>query len=163
MNEPATQIQDGLLIATFLLGDASFGIDAQQVQEVTRVGDVTAVHHAPPYVVGIRNLRGRIVTIVDLGARLEQRSVVPNPENRILIVEWQGEQIGLLVDMVTGTMTARQDSIVPPPANLHGIQGKNLLGVCRGGDRLVGLLDLAGVLHANDPLAPTPSGGAAAL
>ncbi|MFO1497115.1 MAG: chemotaxis protein CheW [Verrucomicrobiota bacterium] len=155
MNGHATQSQEGRLVATFLLGDASFGLDAHEVQEVTRVGDVTAVHHAPPYVVGIRNLRGRIVTIIDLGARLEQRPVVPGPENRIMIVEWQGEQIGLLVDNVTGTMTASADSIVPPPPNLHGIQGKNLVGVCRGGERLVGLLDLAGVLHANDPLAGT--------
>jgi purine-binding chemotaxis protein CheW len=132
------------------LGEAAFGIDAQQVQEVTRVGDVTPVCHAPPYVVGIRNLRGRIVTVIDLQARLELGRVRMSLENRILIVESQSESVGLLVDSVADTIATTTDALVPPPPNLHGVQSRNLRGVCRGGERLVALLDLAPVLQPDD-------------
>jgi purine-binding chemotaxis protein CheW len=144
------QTDDGLLIAGFLLGEAAFGIDAQQVQEVARVGNITPVCYAPPYVVGIRNLRGRIVTVIDLRVRLGMGKVIGAPDNRILIVDWQGEPIGLLVDSVSDTFSTTAAALAPPPPNLHGVQSKNLRGVCRGGDRLVALLDLGVVLQPDD-------------
>jgi purine-binding chemotaxis protein CheW len=150
MNHGTHQTDDTLLVATFLLGEAVFGIDAQQVQEVTRVGDVTPVCHAPAYVVGIRNLRGRIVTVIDLRARLELGNVSRGPENRILIVEAQGESVGLLVESVADTIATKPDELAPPPPNLHGVKSRNLRGVCRGGERLVALLELSLVLHPDD-------------
>jgi purine-binding chemotaxis protein CheW len=141
-NEHYNSVEDGLLVATFLLGDAVFGIDAHQVQEVARVGDMTPVHHSPPYVIGIRNLRGRIVTVIDLRVRLELGHVAMGPSNRILIVDCQGEPLGLLVDRVADAVEANPDSLAPPPPNLHGVQSQNLRGVIRGNDRLVALLDL---------------------
>jgi len=145
-----SKTEDGaLLVASFTLGQAAFGIDAQQVQEVTKVGDITRVHQAPAHVVGIRNLRGRIVTVLDLRRRLELGCVEPGPESRILIVEGQGEPIGLLVDRVTDTMTVNPADLQPAPPNVHGVQSRNLRGLCRGGGRLVALLDLTAILHAD--------------
>jgi purine-binding chemotaxis protein CheW len=151
-------VDDGLLVATFLLGEAAFGIEAQSVQEVARVGDITTVHHAPPDVVGIRNLRGRIVTVIDMRSRLGLGKVAPARDNRILIVDWQGEPIGLLVDCVADTIATSLEILAPPPPNLHGVQSRKLRGVCRGGDRLVALVDLEPVLQADDepmPIAAT--------
>jgi purine-binding chemotaxis protein CheW len=138
---------DDLLIATFLLGQAAFGVDTAQIQEVVRVGEITPVRHAPPFVVGIRNLRGRIVTVIDLRTRLELGRVEPHEECRILIVETLGEPVGLLVDRVADTLTIPAAEIVPPPPNVHGVQARNLMGICRGGGRLVALLDLAPLLE----------------
>ena len=150
MNEENAQTSDSLLIATFLLGDGVFGIDAQLVQEVARVRDITPVHQAPPFVVGIRNLRGRIITVVDLRSWLELGSVATTLDNRILIVDSLGEPIGLLVDSVADTVTADLDTIAPPPPNLHGVQGRNLRGVCRGNGRLVALLDLQALFQPTE-------------
>lgn len=149
-NDKNTTVDESLLVATFFLGEAAFGIDAQQVQEVARVGDITPVHHAPPAVVGIRNLRGRIVTVIDLRERLGLGGVQAGRDNRILIVDSFGEPIGLLVDRVGDTVATSPDSLSPPPPNLHGVQSRKLQGVCRGGDRLVALLDLAAVLQSED-------------
>jgi len=146
-NGKSQTVDDNLLISTFLLGDAVFGIDANQVQEVARLGDMTPVHHAPPYVVGIRNLRGRIVTVIDLRARLELGRVVEGPDNRILIVDVQGEPLGLLVDRVADAVSASAEALTPAPPNLHGVQSQNLRGVCRGNDRLVALLNLDTLLQ----------------
>jgi purine-binding chemotaxis protein CheW len=146
---------DGLLVATFLLGNAAFGIGAAQVQEVVRLGDITPVHQAPPYVVGIRNLRGKIVTVIDLRVRLDMGSVDAGANSRILIVDWQGEPVGLLVDSIADTISLNPADIVPPPPNLHGVQSRNLGGVYRSGERLVALLDHGAVLQleerANQP------------
>jgi len=138
--------QDDLLVATFLLGQAAFGVDTAQIQEVVRIGDITPVYHAPKYVVGIRNLRGRIVTVIDLRTRLDLGRVGPTDHSRILIVETAGEPIGMLVDQVADTLTVSVADIAPPPPNVHGVQSRNLRGVCRGSGRLVALLDLTTVL-----------------
>ena len=142
-----TQSNQKLLAATFLLGQAAFGVDTAQVQEVVRLGNLTPVRHAPDYVVGIRNLRGRIVTVIDLRTRLELGRVNPGPESRILIVEAQGEPIGLLVDQVADTIEVNTADIQPAPSNVNGVQSRHLRGVCRNGARLVALLDLAAVLQ----------------
>ena len=141
---------ESLLVATFELGEAAFGINTAQVQEVVRIGEITPVHHAPPYIVGIRNLRGHIVTVLDLRVRLELGAIEIGPETRILIVEWQGEPIGLLVDSVADTIGVSARDVTASPSNVHGAQGRNFSGVFRTGERLIALLDLAAVLQADD-------------
>jgi purine-binding chemotaxis protein CheW len=140
------QADAGLQLATFEVEETTFGIDTACVQEVVRMGEITPVYHAPKYVMGLRNLRGRIVTVVDLRVRLELGSAIIGPESRILIVEWHGEPVGLLVDRVADTIEVNPKSIEPPPANLGGIQGRNLRGICRDGNGLVALLDVEVIL-----------------
>ena len=153
---------DTTLVATFLLADAAFGIGAAQVQEVVRLGEITPVHHAPPYVVGIRNLRGRIVTVIDLRVRLNLGAMVAGADSRILIVDWQGEPIGLLVDSIADTLSVNLSDIAPPPPNVHGTQSRNLRGVYRSGERLVALLDPSPVLQVDDRASQMPSNERAA-
>lgn len=157
MDPEFNNTDDALLVMSFSLGDAVFGIDARQIQEVAKVGGITSVHHAPADVVGIRNLRGHIVTVMDLRTRLELGRVAEGPETRILIVEGQGEPIGLLVDRVADTANVNTADIQPAPANVHGGQGRNVRGVCRCGGRLVALLDLAKVLETGSDSAPAPA------
>jgi purine-binding chemotaxis protein CheW len=141
---------DDLLVATFLLGEGTFGLDTTLIQEVVMLGEVTPVHHAPSYVAGIRNLRGRIVTVIDLRMRLELPPIEASLESRILIVDWKGEPIGLLVDGVDDTVEVGSGDLLPPPPNLHGVQMRKLLGVFRCGDRLAALLDPIAILDPND-------------
>ena len=150
MADSVKTIDDGSLVATFMLGEAVFGILADNVQEVVKTGDITPVHQAPAHVVGIRNLRGRIVTVLDLAVRLDMGSVNTGPDNRILIVEWQNEPVGLLVDSVADAVPVASDDVMPAPSNLHGVQAYNLMGVFRHGERIVGLLDTGTVLQLDD-------------
>ncbi len=115
------------------------------------VGEITPVRHAPDFVAGIRNLRGRIITVIDLAVRLGIGSVEIGPESRILIADWKGEPVGLLVDRVA-------DADCPcagrSRARLHrtcnGVQMQKLLGVFRSGERLAALLDPAAILGHDD-------------
>jgi purine-binding chemotaxis protein CheW len=141
-----------LLIATFQLGgdDGFFGIGATLIQEVVMVGELTPVRHAPDFVAGIRNLRGRIITVIDLCVRLGLGVVEIGPESRILIADWKGEPVGLLVDRVADAVALEPGNLEPAPPNLHGLQMQKLLGVFRSGARLAALLDLSAVLGADD-------------
>ncbi len=154
MNIKSKAADTSLLVISFNLGEAVFGIDARQIQEVSRVGAITRVHHAPTEVIGIRNLRGHIVTVIDLRTRLQLGRVVTTPASRVLIVEGLGEPIGLLVDRVADTLNIDPADLQPAPANVNGVQSRKLRGVCRNGRNLVALLDLAAVLQIEN--APGP-------
>ena len=67
--------------------------------------------------------------------------MAPIPENRILIADWNGEPVGLLVDSVDDAIEVGAGDLLPPPANQHGVQMQKLLGVFRSGERLAALLD----------------------
>jgi purine-binding chemotaxis protein CheW len=150
--------EEDLLIATFLLGEeGTFGIEATLIQEVIMVGEITPVRHAPEYVAGIRNLRGKIITVIDLCVRLGLGSVKLGAESRILIADWKGEPVGLLVDEVGDAIAVEKEALQPAPPNLHGVQIQKMLGVFHCGQRLAALLDPAAVLapdnHVLKPLA----------
>lgn len=138
-----------MLVSTFYLGEAAFGMDTAQVQEVVRVGDITPVHHAPGFVLGVMNLRGRIVTVIDLGVRLELDRTEIGEDSRIFIVDWQGEQIGLLVDHVADAIPVDRTDLKPAPENVRSIQGKQFKGIFQVDGQLVALLDMAAVLVFN--------------
>lgn len=149
--------EEALLVSVFRIGDAMFGIPAAQIQEVVQMGSVTPVHHAPPFIVGIRNLRGRIVTVIDLRLRLELGEVERSADSRILIVDSEGELVGLLVDRVDDTIFLQPDTMSPPPSNLGALQESAFRGVYRCPDGLVTLLDHTPILRPSEQ-----SSGAAA-
>ena len=152
------QVEEDLLVATFQLGDGVFGLDTTLIQEVVMAGELTPVRHAPDYVAGIRNLRGRIITVIDLCVRLGLGVVEIGPDSRILIADWKGEPVGLLVDRVADAIALEADNLEPAPPNLHGVQMQKLRGVFRSGERLAALLDLAAVLGVDDRSAkPLPN------
>lgn len=140
-----------MLVATFFLGDAAFGLDTSQVQEVVRVGSITPVRHAAEFVLGVMNLRGRIATVINLGAKLELDRTEIDEDSRIFIVEWEGEQIGLLVDQVADAIAVDRALIKPAPENVRGIQGRQFKGVFQADSRLIALLDMETVLSTEDP------------
>ena len=145
-----TETEDDLLIATFHLGAGVFGLDTGAIQEVVMTGEITPVRHAPPYVAGIRNLRGRIITVIDLCRRLDLGAATLGRESRILVAEWKGEPIGLLVDRVADALALEPEALETAPPNLHGVQMQKMRGVFRCGERLAALLDLDAVLATAD-------------
>lgn len=126
----------------FYLGEALCGIDINLIQEINKQIAYTKVPHSPDYVLGIMNLRGRIVTIIDFGKKLGLGNTKVTEATRIIIVNSQEEQIGLMVDKITDVITGKWDEVSPPPANIKGIQGRYFLGVCKVKGKLVALLNV---------------------
>ena len=138
------------LAVSCFVRNALCGIDTEPVQEIVKVGHITPVHHAPDYVVGIMNLRGRVVTVIDLGMKLDLGATPVTQDSRILIIAWQGEALGLLIDNVLGVVPVDRAEMKPPPENVRGVQSDMVEGVCQVDDRLMALLDLRSVLAVDD-------------
>lgn len=134
-------------MATFYVGKALCGMDILNVQEINKLMDMTTVPQAPEYVMGILNLRGQIVTIIDLGKKLRLGDTELNDMSRNIIVNSNGEYIGLLVSRISDVVEAEWDKVEPPPANIGGVQGKFFKGVFKTKERLIGILDVEKVLH----------------
>jgi len=133
-------------LATFYVGDALCGMDILKVQEINKLMEMTKVPQAPAYVMGILNLRGQIVTIIDLGKKLGLTSVEINESSRNIIVNSDNEYIGLLVSKIGDVVEADWQRVEPPPANIGGVQGAFFKGVFKMQDRLIGILDADRVL-----------------
>jgi len=135
-----------LLLATFFVRDTLCALDAAGVQEVIRLGPVTPVRYAPDEVLGIVNLRGKIVTIIDLGRRLGFAKTETGRDSRIFILDDDGEFIGLLVDRVDEVVEVGSEHWRAPPANVNWGQSRFFKGVCRARGRVITLLDASQIL-----------------
>lgn len=139
-----------LEFATFYLGDLLAGIDIRQIQEIDRHLELTSIPHAPECVRGVTNLRGEVVTVLDLRTILQLDRVPLTRACRNVILDYHGEQIGLLVDRVADVVTVRSDEIEPPPANVGGIDSRFFKGVVKLNDDLLVLLDVQQSLETED-------------
>lgn len=133
-------------ISTFYIGDVLYGIDINKVQEINKLADLTVVPLSPAFVRGVLNLRGRIVTVIDLGYKLRKQRTEATPDTKNIIVESKGEYLGLMVDRIWDVVQAQDDAISPPPANIGGVQGKLFRGVIQRDRELVGILDIERIL-----------------
>jgi len=150
MAQLAADQNRSFLISTFYLGDTLLGIDTLRVQEIIRVIDVTKVYQAPDYIIGVLNLRGRIVTIVDLARKLSLPEQALTAMSRIIIVDWNNEYMGLLVGAVSDVVTANRDGILLPPSNVKGAQGRYFQGMYRTDKHLIAILDVEEILSVDE-------------
>ena len=133
-------------LATFYIGEALCGMDILKVQEINKLMNMTKVPQAPGYVTGILNLRGQIVTVIDLCKKLGLARNDLDYAARNIIVKSGNEHIGLLVSKISDVVAAEWDKVEKPPANIGGVQGIYFKGVYKTKDRLIGILDVDRVL-----------------
>jgi purine-binding chemotaxis protein CheW len=140
---------------TFYLDKLLFGIELKGVQEVIHSAEMTAVPLAPGVVSGLINLRGQIVTAVDLRRRLELN---PPPEGAIsmnVIVRSDDGAVSLRVDEIGDVVEVEEGSFEPPPETLKGTIRSVILGVHKLDDRLLHVLDTEKACQIGDALVST--------
>jgi purine-binding chemotaxis protein CheW len=137
-------------LTTFYVGDALCGMDILNVQEINKHMTMTKVPQAPDCVMGILNLRGQIVTIMDLGKKLGLAATDLTEESRNIIVHSRGENIGLMVQRIGDVVQADWETVESPPANIGGVQGKFFKGVFKTEKNLIGILDFEAVLKDDE-------------
>ena len=141
------QIHRGTVeLATFYVGDALCGMDILNVQEINKLIEMTSVPQAPEYVMGIINLRGQIVTVIDLGKKLGLSAHELSESSRNIIVNSRNEHVGLMVSKISDVVEADLSKVENPPANIGSVQGIFFTGVYKTEDSLIGILDADRVL-----------------
>ncbi len=134
--------------ATFHTGTILLGIDIRQVKEINWQLDVTPVPRVAEPIRGVLNLRGEVVTVVDLRTVLGMGQTEITAQTRNIIVNSRGEQVGILVDRIADVVTTKPDTLERPPANFHGIEGGFFRGVHKLDAQLLVVLDVEAVLGA---------------
>lgn len=153
MSAPAASLTADQLV-TVVVDDYVFGLPIGRVQDVFRLGAMTRVPLAPPDVLGLANLRGRVVTALDLRRRLgfPARS---NDGQLAVGVEAGAEQYGLVVDAVGDVVRLGHDSLMDASPGMVGPWADVIRGVYRHEERLLIALDVDALLSIPDPeLAP---------
>jgi purine-binding chemotaxis protein CheW len=130
---------------TFTLGEEYYGIGLLQVQEIKGYSPVTPVPNAPAFIKGVMNLRGSIVPVLDLRARLGLPALEYNRFHVIVVVMIQNRIMGILVDAVSDVLSiARGDVQVPP--DFGGSETTPIAGLAMVNEKVVMLLDIETVL-----------------
>ena len=145
-------------LATFVLDREEYGVDVKQVQEIRRVGEITAVPRAPEFVRGVINLRGRILPVLDLKRKLGLGDVALERTARIVVVRTADRMLGLLVDGASQVLKVPVSRIEPPPEEVVERGGNYIRAVAKLDDRLIILIDLGKVLAHE--LREAPAAGA---
>lgn len=139
-----TKVSDDPILqwVTFRLAGETYGINVMQVQEVLRYSEIAPVPGAPSYVLGIINLRGNVVTVIDTRHRFGLEPGEINDNSRIVIIEAEGHVVGILVDSVSEVVYLRQSEVETAPNVGNDESAKFIQGVCHKNGELLILIEL---------------------
>lgn len=129
-------------LALFKAGNMFCGLETHHVQEINHNLGITPVHRAPEYVRGVINLRGEIVTVIDMHRKFGLGPGIIDEETQVVVVRYEDELIALLVDTIYDVVIAKQSDISAPPSNVDGVSGAFFNGVYRMEKDLVAVLDI---------------------
>ena len=135
---------------SFRLGSETYGIDVMQVREVLRGTDISPVPGAPAYVLGIINLRGNVVSIIDTRSRFGLPSKEMDDASRILILEAGDHVVGFLVDSVCEVAELRASEVESAPDTGSGEAARFIIGLSNRKDGLLILVDASKLLSDDE-------------
>jgi purine-binding chemotaxis protein CheW len=125
--------QERIVVVEFLLIPEKYSIPGNVVSEVIPLPDFCPLPGAPPFVYGVINNRGRILSVINLKNFLHLPAKGITELNKVIVVKWNNLEFGILADAVHGTRYLLQDAILPAPANVSGIDGAFISGVTEDG------------------------------
>lgn len=135
---------------TFRLAEETYAINVMQVQEVLRVSEIAPVPGAPHYVLGIVNLRGNVVTVIDARRRLGLEPREPDDASRVVIIEVSNQVVGILVDSVAEVIELVTAEIEPAPNVGNDESSKYIQGVASRDGELTIVVDLNKLLSEEE-------------
>ena len=137
-------------LVTFNLDGVEFGLDIDRVQEITTRTEITPVPGAPRFVLGVINLRGQIIPVLDSRQRFHLAASPPTSRTRIIVLDLAGEPTGFQVDSVAEVVKLDDFSLKETPPLVAGVRSEYLAGMVTAGSRLITLIDLEKILDSSE-------------
>ncbi len=138
-------------LVVFDLNTEAYGVDIGAVREIIRLQDITKVPGTPDFVEGVINLRGKVTPVVDLRKKLNITVAEQNAENRIVVMDIAGQDIGMVVDAVTEVLRISASAVEPPSQVITNTTDHDyLMGIAKLDEKLIILLDLDKVLSLQE-------------
>ncbi len=139
-----------LQIVGLRVGRETYGVPISVVREIVRVPDITAVPNSQKHVEGVINLRGKIISVIDLRKRFGETEIEASKKNRIVVVELENHTVGLIVNAASEVLKIPPSDIEPPNSVFLNGEVDYVTGVGKLKDRLVILIDLNKLLSSNE-------------
>jgi len=137
-------------LVVFRLAQDTYGFDIDAVREIIRMQEITRVPNAPENIEGVINLRGRICPVMDLRKRLGVDPSDATADSRIVVVEIDGDDVGMIVDAVTEVLRVPADRIQPPASLVITADMRVVEDIVNLGDRLIIVVQLGALLARED-------------
>jgi chemotaxis signal transduction protein len=128
------------------LGEEEYAIDVLKIQEIIRTVEITSVPRTDSFVLGVMNLRGKVIPVIDLRIRFSLDKMDFDKETRIIVVRFETENIGFVVDEVTEVIRINKSMVEPTPPLVGSVGQEYILGICKYQERLIILLDIDSVV-----------------
>lgn len=130
---------------TFGVGGQVFGLDIMSIREIRAWTPSTRVPRVPSYVAGVVNLRGTVLPVIDLAARLGWDGTEATPRHAIIVTQLEGQTRGLIVDSVSDIVSLTDESLQPPPSSADESIEPFLEGMIAREEEMIMVLDLAAI------------------
>lgn len=143
----AQSLDELMKIVIFTVNTEEYGVDVSRIKSIERMAETTRVPNVTSYVIGVMNLRGSIVPVVDLRRRFGFPIEEYKEETRIIVLSLHDMEVGIVVDSCSDVTDIHRKHIEPPPAVVGGIESTYISGVTKLGRRLIILLDLEKTLN----------------
>lgn len=140
-------MENDVQLLAFTLDGEEYAIDITYVQEIIRLLDITRVPHASSYMSGVINLRGMIIPVMDIRKRFGLSEKNPDETTRIVIINWQGLMVGIIVDSVSEVIRISKGYVEQPPACSAEVNARYFTGIGKIGNRLLIMLSLGDILE----------------
>ncbi len=129
-------------LIAFRIGDQEFCVNIMSVREIRGWTQATPMPHAPPYVMGVINLRGAVLPIIDMSARLGMKVAEPTARHVIIVAQVKSKVVGLLVEAVSDILTITDDNIQPVPEISSDLEKQYARGILAIDTRMICLIEL---------------------
>lgn len=152
-NEAQSEVVAGKFL-TFDLADEEYGLEILRVREIIGMMDITPVPRTPDFVLGVINLRGKVIPVVDLRLKFGLEYREPDDRTCIIVVEVQNEgetvQMGIVVDLVNEVVDVKESDVEPTPSFGVNLDTTFILGMAKVGEKVKILLDIDQVLTGSE-------------
>ncbi|NLB89123.1 MAG: purine-binding chemotaxis protein CheW [Syntrophomonadaceae bacterium] len=136
---------------TFKISNQEFGVDIQNVQEITNFVECTQIPNTPKFIAGIVNIRGTITPVIDLKERFNYNNDDNDEKNkRIIIANMEEKQIGFMIDDASSVLTLNENQIDEPPEIIFQNNDNFVIGVGKIEEKLIQILDLEKILTVEE-------------
>lgn len=136
-------------------GGQSFCIEITQIREIRRWSPVTVLPHSPQYVLGVINLRGAVIPIIDLASKLGFAAIEPSERHVIIIAAIGEKTVGLLVESVSEILGVDASEVKETPRSPEDLTSKAVGGIIPSKDDMIKIINLATLLPSSSPVEAT--------
>ncbi|MGE5092198.1 MAG: chemotaxis protein CheW [Bacillota bacterium] len=140
---------DDIQVVTFRVGPQEFALDISQVERILRYEKPAALPKAPDFLEGVVRYGGGAIPVVDLRKRLELDASI-GEETRLMVLNLDGQRVGMLVDQVREVMRVDSTTIAAPPPIVRGLAATYIAGIITDGERAVVLLNALRLLSSTE-------------